>query len=81
MNVAKRDYYEVPVAFWEPVKLVARARALTTASNPLMVNVSMTAGHMGEPGEKAARERQALFFAFAIWAAGRKWGDAPQRPA
>ena len=69
------------VAFWEPVKLVARARALTTASNPLMVNVSMTAGHMGEPGEKAARERQALFFAFAIWAAGRKWGDAPQRPA
>lgn len=67
------------VAFWEPVKFTAKTRALTTAANPVMAKVAMTGGHMGESGAKAAREQQALYMAFAIWSADRKWGDVPQR--
>ena len=68
------------VAFWEPVKFVVKARALTTAANPIMAKVTMSGGHMGDSGAQAAREQQALFLAFAVWASGRKWGDVPQRP-
>ncbi len=68
------------VAFWEPVKFVAKARALTTAANPIMAKVAMSGGHMGNSGAVAAREQQGLFLAFAVWAAERKWGDVPQRP-
>jgi oligopeptidase B len=68
------------VAYWEPVKFVAKARYLTTAANPIMVKVAMSGGHMGESGSKAVREQRALFMAFAVWAADRTWGDVPQRP-
>ena len=66
------------VAFWEPVKFVVKARALTTAANPIMAKVAMSGGHMGDSGSQAVREQQALFLAFAVWAANRKWGDVPQ---
>lgn len=69
------------VAFWEPVKFAVKARALTTAANPIMARIAMSAGHMGDSGSNATHEQQALFFAFAIWAADRRWGDVPQRQA
>ena len=68
------------VAFWEPVKFAVKARSLTTAGNPIMVHTSMTTGHQGDPRTSAKREQQALFQAFAIWAADRRWGEVPQRP-
>ena len=68
------------VAFWEPVKFVAKARSLTTAANPIMVKVAMSGGHMGESGSKAAREQQALFLAFAVWAADATGGTCRNGP-
>lgn len=41
----------------------------------------MYTDHMGDPGIKAQYEESASFMAFAIWAADRKWGAVPQRPA
>jgi oligopeptidase B len=68
------------VSFWEPVKFAVKARALTLAGNPIMVRTDLTAGHAGASGASAAREQQARFQAFAIWAADRRWGVVPQRP-
>lgn len=67
------------VAFWEPLKFAIKARALTTAANPIMARITMTGGHMGDSGSTAAREQDARLLAFAIWAADRRWGDVPQR--
>jgi oligopeptidase B len=69
------------VAFWEPLKFAAKARALTTAGNPILSRTAMYAGHMGDPGLNAQYKESASFLAFAIWAAGHKWGDVVQRPA
>lgn len=67
------------VAFYEPLKFAVRARSLTTAGNPVMARIATTGGHMGASGAAAAQEQEALFHAFAIWAADRKWGIVPQR--
>jgi oligopeptidase B len=67
------------VAFYEPLKFAVRARALTTAGNPVMARIATTGGHMGASGASAALAQEALFHAFAIWAADRKWGVVPQR--
>lgn len=69
------------VAFWEPLKFAVKARTLTTAGNPILSRTAMYAGHMGDPGAQAMYEESASFLAFATWAADRKWGRVPQRPA
>jgi oligopeptidase B len=69
------------VAFWEPLKFAAKARALTTAGNPILSRTAMYAGHMGDPGLTAQYKESASFLAFAIWAADRKWGQVAQRKA
>lgn len=67
------------VSFFEPLKFAAKARALTTAYNPIMVRVSMLGGHVWPPGSKLAREQDAVFGAFAMWAADHRWGNVRQR--
>jgi oligopeptidase B len=69
------------VAFWEPLKFAVKARTLTTAGNPILSRTGMYAGHMGVLRTKAHYVEQASFIAFGVWAAARKWGDVPQRPA
>ncbi|WP_170976856.1 prolyl oligopeptidase family serine peptidase [Massilia sp. HP4] len=69
------------VAFWEPLKFAVKARSLTTAGNPILSRTLTHAGHMGDPDPAAQRAQHALFIAFAVWAADRKWGQVPQRPA
>jgi len=69
------------VAFWEPLKFAVKARGLTTAGNPILSRTLMNAGHLGDPDPAAQRAQHALFIAFAVWAADRKWGQVPQRPA
>jgi len=69
------------VAFWEPLKFAVKARALTTAGNPILSRTLMYAGHMGDPGATAMYAENASFLAFAIWAAERRWGAVPQRAA
>ncbi|MBB5686880.1 S9 family peptidase [Sphingobium boeckii] len=67
------------VAFYEPLKFTVRARAVTTGGHPIMTKISSIGGHMGASGSKAVRQQQAMFQAFAIWAADDKWGIVPQR--
>ncbi|MFT3762267.1 MAG: prolyl oligopeptidase family serine peptidase [Pseudoxanthomonas sp.] len=68
------------VAFWEPLKFATKARALTTAGNPILSKTETSGGHGGASGAGAAREQKLAFMAFAIWAADRRWGEVPQRP-
>ncbi len=68
------------VAFYEPLKFAVKARALTTAHRPIMVRIELAGGHAGASGASAAREQETLMLAFAIWAAGNRWGGVPQRP-
>lgn len=67
------------VSFWEPLKFAIKARTLTTAGNPILSLTAMSGGHLGELGAGAGSEQQAMFLAFAIWAAERRWGEVPQR--
>ncbi|HEX2594089.1 MAG TPA: S9 family peptidase [Rhizomicrobium sp.] len=61
------------VAYWEPVKLVAKLRDYSTNHAPKMVKIDMSAGHMGQGGRLAQLQQMAMFYGFAIWAADRKW--------
>ena len=65
------------VAYTDPLKFVVKARAMTTGHNPIMARIAGVGGHVGGTG--SALDRDALFGAFAIWAANRLWGDVPQR--
>lgn len=67
------------VSFFEPLKFAVKARHLTTAGNPVMAKISTIGGHVFPAGSEAARAQDAMFGAFAIWAADRKWGKVPQR--
>ena len=68
------------VAFYEPLKFVAKARALTTGDRPIMARIAMAAGHAGDSGASAVRSQEARLLTFAIWAADNRWGGVPQRP-
>ncbi|MGJ4730716.1 prolyl oligopeptidase family serine peptidase, partial [Luteimonas sp. SDU101] len=70
---------DAAVSFWEPVKYVAKARALTTAANPILCHIASSGGHLSPWGAYPAPEQQAAYLAFAIWAAERRWGEVPQR--
>lgn len=67
------------VMYTDPLKFAIKARAYTTAGNPIMARIASAGGHGGPPGLAAGLERDAMYHAFAIWAADRKWGDVPQR--
>lgn len=67
------------VMYTDALKFAVRARALTTGHQPIMTRIASVGGHVGLPGRAAEADRQALFHAFAIWAADRKWGEVPQR--
>ncbi|MFT4255781.1 MAG: prolyl oligopeptidase family serine peptidase [Pseudoxanthomonas sp.] len=69
------------VSFWEPLKFAGKARALTTAGNPILSLTAEHGGHLGPSGVFASVELQARYLAFAIWAADKRWGEVPQRPA
>ena len=68
------------VAFYEPLKFAVKARALGHGDQPVMVRIAMASGHAGDSGATAVREQEARLYAFAIWAADRRWGPVPQRP-
>ncbi|MFT3762270.1 MAG: prolyl oligopeptidase family serine peptidase [Pseudoxanthomonas sp.] len=67
------------VSFWEPLKFATKARALTTAGNPILSLTGSHGGHLGPEGAFAAPALQARYLAFAIWAADKRWGEVPQR--
>lgn len=74
-NVARKDYpamlvttglHDSQVQYWEPVKWVARLRALKTDHNPLLLRINMDAGHGGRSGRFRALEETAVVYGFLL---------------
>jgi oligopeptidase B len=59
------------VTYWEPAKWVAKLRAHTTGSAPILLRINMTAGHGGRSGRYEYLREPALIQAFALWAMQR----------
>ena len=64
--------WDSQVQYFEPVKFVARLRALKTDRNPLLLAVNMTAGHGGASGRFSELNEVAREFAFVLDLAGRR---------
>jgi oligopeptidase B len=58
--------HDSQVAYWEPVKWVARLRENTTARNPIVLKINMDAGHGGHSDRYKAIEDNAFRFAFIL---------------
>lgn len=54
------------VTYWEPLKWVARLRAMMTGGGPILLKTNMGAGHGGAPGRFDHLEDVALQYAFAL---------------
>jgi len=59
------------VAYWEPAKLVAQVRHLSTSSEPSLLLTDMHAGHQGSGDIRSHFSEMALFWAFAACCLGR----------
>ena len=62
------------VTYWEPAKWVAKLRAQTTGTAPILLRMNMEAGHGGRSGRYEYLREPALVQAFAIWAMERAGG-------
>jgi oligopeptidase B len=62
------------VGYWESAKWVAKLRADTTSGRPVMVDTNMVAGHQGDAGQLDGLRQTAMFYAFAVFAAEKRWG-------
>jgi oligopeptidase B len=68
--LVKASYNDAQVMYWEPIKYVARMRALKMDKKPLLLQVNMHGGHLGSSG-RYQRLREAMFdFAFML----SQWG-------
>jgi len=54
------------VAYWEPMKWVARLRQFKTDSNVVLLRCQMTQGHGGSSGRYAELEEQAFNYGFVL---------------
>jgi oligopeptidase B len=59
-------YHDSQVQYWEPLKWVAKLRAMKTNDNPLIFDCNMDAGHGGGSGRSYERLEVAKEFAFIL---------------
>jgi len=59
------------VGFWEPAKWIARLRASSTSSQPMLLHTQMHGGHGGAGGRLDELAEISRMYAFAIWAQRR----------
>ncbi len=59
-------YHDSQVQYWEPMKYVAKLRALRTNDNPLVFECNMDAGHGGGSGRSSERLEIAKAYAFIL---------------
>lgn len=59
-------YHDSQVQYWEPMKYVAKLRALRTNENPLVFECNMDAGHGGGSGRSSERLEIAKVYAFIL---------------
>jgi oligopeptidase B len=78
-NVARKAYpwmlvttslNDSQVMYWEPVKWVAKLRAMKTDSNPLYIKINMAGGHGGSSGRYDVLRERAFRYAFMLDAVG-----------
>ena len=78
-NIEAKDYphllvttglYDSQVQFWEPVKWVAKLRAVKTDDHYLLLKTNMEAGHGGASGRFKHHRETAFNFAFLLHLAG-----------
>ena len=62
--------HDSQVQFWEPVKYVAKMRALKTDDNRLLLKTNMEAGHGGATGRFKRHRETAFAYAFVLDLAG-----------
>jgi oligopeptidase B len=62
------------VSYWEPAKWVAKLRAVTTGSRPILLKTQMGAGHMGPSGRYESWREEAFVMAFVITQLGLDFG-------
>jgi oligopeptidase B len=60
------SFNDSQVMYWEPVKYTAKMRTMRTDHNPLLLKVTMGAGHGGASGRYDAFREQAFIFAFLL---------------
>ena len=58
--------WDSQVQYWEPAKWIARLRATTTGSAPILLDTNMSAGHGGASGRFDALREIARAYAFAL---------------
>jgi oligopeptidase B len=59
-------YHDSQVQYWEPMKYMAKLRALRTNENPLIFECNMDAGHGGGSGRSSERLEIAKVYAFIL---------------
>ncbi|MFM1915327.1 MAG: hypothetical protein RLZZ531_996 [Bacteroidota bacterium] len=59
-------YHDSQVQYWEPMKYVAKLRALKTDQHPLVFECNMEAGHGGGSGRSSERLEVAKVYAFIL---------------
>ena len=64
--------HDSQVQFWEPVKWVAKLRALKTDDHYLLLKTNMEAGHGGASGRFKRHKETAFMYAFLLQLAGVK---------
>ncbi len=62
--------YDSQVQFWEPVKWVAKLRALKTDDHYLLLKTNMEAGHGGASGRFKRHKETAFIYMFLLHLAG-----------
>jgi oligopeptidase B len=75
--LVRTAYHDTQVQYWEPVKLVAKLRALKTDSNPLLLVTNMGSGHGGASGRYDHYRETAHDYAFVL----TQLGVEPVTPA
>ena len=78
-NIKARDYppmlvetslNDSQVMYWEPVKYVAKLRAMKTDGNPVLVKINMGAGHGGASGRYDYLRELAFTYTYMLWQLG-----------
>lgn len=59
-------YWDSQVQYWEPIKWVAKLRALKTDDNLLIMDCNMETGHSGASGRFEHYKRTALIYTFML---------------
>ena len=70
--IVTTGYWDSQVQYWEPVKWVAKLRAMKTDNNKLVMDCNMVAGHGGASGRFERYRITAMEYAFILDLAGIK---------